>query len=262
MPTVAFGRPVSPDAYTALTDESGIGEQYLLYGGVFLPSSHVEAAEAKLEDFCRARGFTDREMSWKKCSASKVERYCAFGELLWSLNDAYPPVDFRAMVVNTHLTPLRSEKFDCPTEEVGFYKFYYQFITRSLRIVAVGSTQFEIIVASLPDQYPYRTEVLRATVSGRLKQQFGDDTTVTEVTRGDPRQRRLHQLADVLLGAVSYAYNRSHRQSEKARICATLEARAGQPLDIDFRPEERPFNVWPFGPKGTRRWASGSQGVV
>lgn len=261
-------QPIAPagrsarDSYTALTDESGVGERYLLYGGIFLPSARVDEAERLLDQFCRDRGFTDREMSWKKCSAGKVDRYCAFAELLWTLNEACSPVDFRAMVVDTERNPLRDEAFGCPTEEAGFYKLYYHFITRSLKIVAAKARQFEIIVASVPDQYPYRTEVLRATVGGRLKQQFGSDTTVSEVTRGDPRQRRLHQLADVLLGAVSYSYNRAHLQSHKARICASLEERLGRDLAVDFRPELRPFNVWPFGAKGTRRWASGSQGVV
>jgi hypothetical protein len=252
----------SPVAYSAFTDESGVAERYLVFGGIFLPSPQVDATERVLEEFCKRRVFTDREMSWKKCSSSKCDRYRAFATLLWDLNKSAAPVDFRAMVVDTSSNPLRNPTFKCLTKEDGFYKFYHFFITGGFRNIAVKARTFNVVVATLPDQYPFRTEVLGSTVAGSLKNLFGAETTVRLVTRADPLQKRLHQLADVLLGAVSFKYNRFDPKSHKAQITRALEARTGRNLRADYRPRERPFNVWAFGPKGSKRWAPGARGRI
>jgi hypothetical protein len=253
---------MAPEAYSAFTDESGVGERYLTFGGVFLPTENVGAVESRLEHFCQERGFEAREMSWKKCSASKMERYVAFVELLWILNEQLPRLDFRALVVDTKLNPLRNPQFKCPTREDGFYKFYHFFITRSFQHVAKGARRFDVTVASTEDQYPYRTQVLSITVAGALRKHFGADTVIHEVDRADPKQARVHQLADVLLGAVSFKYNRFDPASHKAIISRAIEERTGRNLRADYRPADRPFNVWSFGSKGTHRWAPGARGRI
>ena len=249
-------------SYSVFADESGVRERFLLYGGIFLPSDHVERAEEHLGELCARSGFLDREMSWKKCSPGKVARYCAFAEAFWALNEAVPPVDFRALVIDTHRNPLQDPEHGCDTAEDGFYKFYHFFISRGLQQLRARSDHFALYVASASDQYPYRAEILTSTVGGTLKQHFGDNTAVTEVERSSPKQMRLHQLADVLVGAVSYRYNRNDSESEKAQIAEAIEQRVGKVLTADFFPNERPFNVWAFAPLGGRRWTPGSRGKV
>ena len=151
----------SPETYVAYTDESGTREQYLALGGIFLPKRSVAAIEGILDSCCRSNGFDDREVSWKKCSLPKVERCIAFATLFWSLADDHGPLDFRALVVDTHRNPLRKKEWDCETDEDGLYKFYHFFISNAFRRLAAQVPRREIVVAALDDQYPYRTEILR-----------------------------------------------------------------------------------------------------
>lgn len=248
--------------YTVFADESGVRERFLLYGAVLLPSTNVHQAEAHLEPLCALLGFSGREMSWKKCSSGKVARYCTFADTLWELNDTVPPVDFRALVIDTSRNPLRDPDHGCDTLEDGFYKFYHFFISRSLQAVDARSDRFELYIASASDQYPYRADILESTIGGAMRQRFGGAASVTEVERTSPRQKRLHQLADVLVGAVSYRYNRNDSEAEKAQIAELIEHRLGKPLTADFFPSERPFNVWAFAQSGSQRWTPGSQGRV
>jgi hypothetical protein len=235
--------------YTAYTDESGVNERYLCYGGIFVPTGLIEEAEQILAEYAERRGFASRELSWKKCSREEVDRYTEFADLFWTINSSVCALDFRALVVDTHKYLLQDSEFDCHTEEDGFYRFYYAFVSRSLTIVADGADECEVIVASTQDQYPYRTEILTATVGGTLKAKLGEGVKVTEVQRHSPRVRRLHQLADVLLGAVSCRYNRYDDSEFKFQICDKGETRLDRTLTGDFLPHQRPFNVWRFLPK-------------
>jgi hypothetical protein len=251
-------------SHILFTDESGINERYLGYGGVIVPASHYQSAERALADFARNNGFKRREFSWKKCSPKELDRYSQFAALFWDLNESGTPLDFRAMIVDTRRNPLRSTLGNCSTDEDGFYKFYHFFITRSLEIVARDATNVDLRVAVSPDQYPYRSEVLQATVGGRLRNELPDRTVVTEVFRETPKMHRLHQLADVLLGAITFRVNERDPQglSHKAHLCGHIESLVGRRLDRDFMPGERPFNVWSFASRGSSRWADGSHGYV
>jgi hypothetical protein len=248
--------------YTVFADESAVRERFLCYGAVFLPTGLVEEAEKCLAEFCSRRGFGDREMSWKKCSSAEVDRYSEFAQLLWEINDRCCVCDFRALVVDTKQNPLRGGAFRCTSDEDGFYKFYHFFITRSLAIVAKDATEFDLVVGAADDQYPFRDEILDKTISGSLRKLLAQEITVREVQRAHPNQARLHQLADVLLGAVSYRFNRFERSKPKTGVCDTIESRLDKALTDDFRPGERPFNVWAFAGKGKSRWTEGARGSV
>lgn len=252
-----------PECYVVFSDESGVGEPVLGFGGTFIPGSAVEEAERVLEDFAQSRSFGQKEFSWKKCSRNELDRYKLFVDKFWELQEAGVDLDFRALLVDIRKNPLTKEPSSSSDEE-GFYKFYHFFITRSLEQVGARAPCVDLRVAVLEDQYPYRTEILQKTVGGRLKEEFGDSTIVTEVLRDTPKMARLHQLADVLLGAVTYRVSGRDPKgtSRKRPLCEHVEARVGRRLDTDFFPSERPFNVWFFSSSGQTRWGKGSKGTA
>jgi hypothetical protein len=251
-----------PTDYTIFADESATAERFLAYGGIFLPSRAVEDAESALGQFAANCGFGAREFSWKKCSRGEVDRYVAFAEQLWKLRADMPPIDFRALVVDTTRYPLRDPDFDCATDEDGFYRFYHFFITKSLARIARDASSVSVVVASTTDQYPYRTEILHRTVTGGLRKELGEKFTVSGLGRAAPKGARLHQLADVLVGAVTFRWNADKRSLTKSSICEAVERLVGRRLDDDFTPGIRPFNVWVFTRSGQKRWVRGSSGRV
>jgi hypothetical protein len=241
------------------SDESGLGERYLVFGAIYVPAEHQADVERELDDFCRRRGFGDRELSWKKCSRRESERYAEFADLFWALAGRYG-IEFRAMVVDTHQHPLKHEESGATTEELGFYRYYHLFLTRSTALVAREAENVVLHVADVDDQYQHRTEVLVKTITGKMKELLPGSFAVADLDRPSPKESRIHQLADVLTGAVSYRLN--GRSSHKEEICQRIETRLGQRLDEDVLPNAHPFNVWGFAPKGGARWTKGSRGRV
>ena len=232
--------------YSAFTDESGTSERFLCFGGVFLPTGLIDEAEFVLDAYCQRRGFAQREVSWKKCSKAEVDRYSGFAELFWEIDCSICTIDFRALVVDTHTYPLRDPATGCNTDEDGFYKFYHFFISRSFELVGGQADEFEVVAAPLADAYCFRTEILTNTVAGALRAAADGRYRVTEIQRDSPRVRRLHQLSDVLLGAVSFRFNRYDGAAHKAPICHKIEQKVGQSLEGEFYHADRPFNVWRF----------------
>jgi len=259
----AYGGPVlsAHEPVTLLSDESFIGRRYVAFGAIILPTRLLPQADALLQSYCQRRGLGAREMAFKKCSAGEVDRYVGYVDEFWSLRERGIPLDFRAMVIDTRRNPLKAPQYGCDTDEAGFYRMYHQFITCSVEKVAPGATHYELIVARTDDSYAHRSEILGKTVSGALRQRLGSRFGVCGLTRDDPAKSRTHQLVDVMLGAVTHAYNPCG-STHKLAIRRHIEERAGRSLDSDFLPSERPVNVWHFASRGRARWASGSQGVA
>jgi hypothetical protein len=249
--------------YAIFSDESGTRERFLTYGAIYIPEDCRLAAEERLEQFCITNGFGARELSWKKCSKREVERYGHFASLLWQLNADEVPIDFRSLVLDTVSNPLKAPAFGCNTVEDGFYRFYHHFLTKSTEKVAgFWARRFTVYVADTEDSYQHRTEILVTTVNGALRKALAANFEKADIRRVVPKANRLHQLADVLAGAVSYRKNQAGRPSWKGHVAAVIEEHVGGSLEQDFGPEERPFNIWWFAARGKRRWAPGSRGWV
>ena len=242
--------------YSVYSDESATDpkEQFLGYGAVFLPSEQVDIVENIIDGWCSSRGLQG-EVSWKRCRLPLLSRYREFADLFWQ--EMVPRGgEFRCMIVNTEQNPLVRPEFKCITREDGFYRFYHFFLTRGVQLSAPTATSVNLIVGDLTDQYPFRPEVLHKTIEGALRQRRIACTSVT-MNRSAPRDSRIHQMADLLLGAVTFSLNQ--RDSEvKRKLHDHVQGRVGQPLNRDFGPDVAPFNVWPFVSRGSRRWAEGS----
>lgn len=246
------------------TDESCLNEQYLGYGGIFIREDNYNELELLLEDYAVKNSFSEREFSYKKCSKSDIERYIEFVKLFFdylikkkSENKMWV-ADFRSLIINTETNPI---KFLDKSWEEGFYKFYFYFITRSISYIPKDTfTDFELNVADKTDSYKYRTEVLQITTSGALQKNY-PTCIVNEIKRDRPKQSRVHQMVDILLGCVTYRFNGKDSDNKRALV-EYFEKRIGTSLNKDFKPNIRPINVWGFSSKGQKRWVKDATGIV
>ena len=247
--------------YVVYADESATGERFLGFGALIGSTRAMARAEVALTEFCDEHGLGERSLSWKSCSRRELDRYCSFAAQFDHLN-----LDFRTMVVDTGRYPLKHPPSGAATAEQGFYRFYYFFLRKSLSPVVTDPGGFRLVVGATTDQYEFSTEVLETTVAGGLRSEFRVPLELTRVRPSDPRDSRCHQLADVLLGAVTYRFNRATRDprgaSHKRDLYAAVRSMVGKDLDIDFLPAERPFNVWGWTPTGHPRWVSRSRGTA
>lgn len=216
--------------------------------------------ESRLEQFAQDNAFGDREFSYKKCDKSTVRRYIGFLDIaldfiveIWEKEKRYA-LDFRCMIFNKEKNRIQlTEK----SKEEGFYKLYHHFLIGSLKILNVKNANYELHIADLSDAYPFRTDILTNTLGNAMKNKLGNRCILNEIERGKPREYRVHQLADVILGLVVYKFKGEQRPN-KQPLLESFERRLSRKLDYDFRPSVRPFNVWTWASRGQTRWNKGA----
>ena len=92
-----------------------------------------------------------------------------------------------------------------------------------------------------------------------MSSHLGRKFEVFELERGRPKEKRVHQLADCLLGAVTHRLNKGdYASGHKTELREHVQTKVGKGLNWDFGPNVRPFNIWSFTAKGEKRWAPGS----
>lgn len=247
------------------TDESCLNDQFLGYGGIFILEKYYVELENLLNNYANSNGFNARELSYKKCSKTDIDRHIGITKIFFDylqkkkMETNHWVADFRSLIINTKTNQIHLNN---ETWEVGFYKFYFQFITKSIfNLSYTNDTEFEFNIAEKSDSYKFRTEVLQNTITGALKKRYSNKCTVNEIKRGKPKESRVHQVADILLGCVTYRFNNKNSES-KENLVKYIENRINSNLNLDFKPIERPFNVWGFSSRGQERWVKGSSGVV
>lgn len=246
-------------------DESCLSERCMGYGAIFIKDEYYDELEKHLEFYTQTNGINNREMSYKKCTTSDIDRYIGITKLFFDyLVEKYNQkkewiADFRSLIINTETNPV---KFNNNSWEDGFYKFYFHFLTRSLNLITENRAyEFELNIADKSDSYPYRTEILQTTIGGAIRKNYGDKCILHEIERGNPKQSRIHQMADILLGCVTYRFNNKELEN-KAKLVEYIESRIGNSLNYDFLPHFRPFNVWGWTSKNQERWVKGATGYV
>jgi len=226
--------------YNIYCDEASTTDaRYMLIGGLWVPweaEPRVRAALAEVRD----RHNLQAEMKWTKVSATKLQAYKDFIDTFFT--DA--SISFKCIVLDTHILDYKT--FHRGDEELGFYKFYFQLVSRNLSIDHL----YWLFADERKNRKPYRLVVLRLTVNRWWKKR----AELEPLRNVEPRVSHgedLLQLADVLLGAIAYAWNERKGSQAKLALVAHIAQRLGWPtLRIATRPTAPKVNIWKWQPSG------------
>jgi len=229
------------------TDESRIkGERFMLIGGLWIPTT----SEQRLRDGIAVVRHTfgmRAEFKWTKVSDSKLDAYKRFMDTFFDCAAAA----FHCIVID--VTILDYAMFHRGDEELGFYKFYYQLLSRKLDF---GNTYF-VYTDYRHNRKANRLAALKITTNrywGKTKQQGIEPVRTIEPR--DSKCEDLLQLTDVLLGATGYAWNGLTGRAAKLALIQHIEQRLGRPLTIPSSPRTPKCNVWQWQPSAASRLKS------
>lgn len=191
----------------------------------------------------RARCRMVREMKWTKVSACKLEQYKAFVNHFFD----FAHLRFNCMVIDTQLVDYG--KFCGGDHELGFYKFYFQLLSRRCH----ANRRYMVFTDQRPSNHPHPLRTLHRCVNHWcLGKGFGHEP-VRDIQPVDSRKEDIMQLADVILGAVGYRCNGGNTSAAKLALCDHIETRMGRSLHL---PTPRNFtvcNLWHWKPKAVHR---------
>ena len=238
-----------------LADESGLPEQgpWLVYGGIWIAGRAHERAEMQLRELTASLGLR-WELKWKKITASNIERYIRV--LHWFFDER--EIAFRCMLVDTSSPDYDGfiRQFNATDYQLGFYKLYYFFLTRNIKIdlQSVRWTTYSDTFKVWLDEKPWPREqqipTLLRVCNSYLKRECQVNGLYPQLVSALPinsKRSRLLQLADVLAGAVRAKNTGLNATGAKAQFVKELASRVGGPvLTIGTEIRRRRFNVWPF----------------
>lgn len=220
--------------YEVYCDESCIealfdkeSHDYTVIGGIWIPSDSRAEIKEKLNAI-KARYGKMGELKWNKVSPSTKEMYKEVIDLFFNTFN----IRFRAITVNAKLVD--NVTFNYGSGELGFYKFYFQLIQKWL----IEGNSYKVFL-------DYKVNAQKSRVQDLCRILRYSTTATVELTQALPSEQSvLIQLADVLTGVVSSAFNDDDQTKEsKRQLRMYVESYLGQSIDATH-PGETKFNVF------------------
>ncbi|MCI0476343.1 MAG: DUF3800 domain-containing protein [Anaerolineales bacterium] len=229
--------------YNIYCDEASIHDaHYMLIGGLWLPQDKESLVRQAIRDV-REKHHLRREMKWTKVSATTLSCYKDFVDVLFT----EPSLTFKCIVIDTHLLDYKT--YHKGDEELGFYKFYYQLVSRNL----IPGNLYWLYTDERQNRKGSRLTVLNLTVNRWWKKK----NNVAPLRTIEPRRSHdedLIQVADVLLGAFAYAWNERAESLAKLALVEHIARRLGwTTLRLATRPAAPKVNVWKWQPANQQK---------
>ena len=224
--------------YNIYCDEaSTTNARYMLIGGLWSPQDS-EAAVRDVLTQVRVQHRLRAEMKWTKVSQTMLPAYEDFVDVFF----AAPRLAFKCIVLDTHIVDYKT--FHGGDEELGFYKFYYQLISRNL----LPDNLYWLFNDERKNRKPYRLAALKIIVN-RWWMRRAEVEPLRNVEARRSHDEDMIQLADILLGAIAYAWNEQRGSPAKLALMAHIAQRLGWPtLRVATRPASAKVNIWKWQP--------------
>jgi hypothetical protein len=211
----------------------------MIIGGLWVPWQLEPCLRDEIAGVRAAHGLR-REMKWIKVSRCMLPAYREFVDTFFAIQG----VTFKCIVLDTRI--IDYDAFHKGDKELGFYKFYFQLISRNMQ----PGNLYWLYPDDRNNRKGSRLPALKIITNRWCAKRMGVEP-LRNVEAKKSHDEDLLQLADVLVGACAYAWNERSESEAKLDLQYHIEKRLGRslrtPTDKIYRSN---MSVWLWRPNG------------
>lgn len=196
-------------------DESSIDNskhQWMLIGALFIDRAIVPEIKKKIAEI-QKKHFINGELKWVKTSKLALPFYSELFTYLFSFTPEQ--VTFRCIVIDK--TKINYERYHDKDKELAFYKFYYQLLKRRIK----DEVPHYIFLDFRPSKN--KNSVRRL---GEFLDMFSKG--IKHIQAYPSHESIFIQIADILTGAVAFAYNSTSGSENKSKSVEIIAKAIGK----------------------------------
>jgi hypothetical protein len=206
----------------------------MVLGAVWCPVEKVREAAVRLREIKARHGVAQGfEVKWTKVSQSKRDLYLDLVDYFFDDDD----LRFRALIVPDK-GKLNHGAFEGQTHDVWYYKMYFDM----LKVLLSPQDRYRIYIDIKDTQGSARVRKLHEVLCNSL---YDFQTSIVErVQIIRSHESELMQLADLLIGCVSYANRNLSSNAGKVAVVERVRERSGYRLDRTTLLREQKLNLF------------------
>ncbi|NLE37223.1 MAG: DUF3800 domain-containing protein [Pirellulaceae bacterium] len=222
-------------------------DRFMVFGGLVVHASAVEAFNKAMALWRDAHSM-HAELKWTKVSGKKLAEYRSLVDLFFSLAGKNQ-LHFKSVVFDT--TQIDYRTYHKGDKELGFYKFFYQFLLHCFGRYGVEYNA-RMIVHFDQRQTKQKLSTFCVILNRGIRKKFKcDRDVVRSVQAVDSKRCELMQVADVLMGAIGYQNNDCDRRlgarQAKIDLADYIATKANlMTLKQNTPWKMRHFGIWQF----------------
>lgn len=202
-------------------------------GGIYLPESSVPKINRDINNIKSKHNVPRfREIKWTKVSVALIDYYTDLVNYFFE-NEL---LSFRAVVIPDK-TRLNHAEYNQTFDEF-YYKMYYLTLVKILGV----DSNIKIYIDIKDTNGQYKVEKLQNILNSRAR----DNNKVTRIQQIRSHESTILQLADLLIGALTYINRGLDTSEAKSKICNLIIEKTRQCLTKSSNFSERKFNIFCF----------------
>jgi len=213
----------------------------MVLGGLICPDVDKRKAFERIREIKQKHKLAkDFEIKWTKVSESKVSFYLDLIDYFFDNEN----LGFRALIV-PNKDKLRHRDFN-QNHDQFYYKMYYDM----LKILFNPKFQYNIYLDIKDTNGTEKIKKLEELLVLFLKKKYClNKSIINRIQEVKSHEVELLQLADLLIGAVSYLNRGAGTNKGKLRVIEYIRKKTLHPLDCSTLPGENKFNLFRWSPQ-------------
>lgn len=215
------------------------GHPVMVLGALSCPSDQARALSLRIREVKRKHRLADDfEIKWAKVSPGQVDFYLELVDLFFATDG----LSFRGLVV-PNKEVLRHAEFQ-QSHDNWYYKMYYLL----LRPIPKPPAQYRIYLDIKDTRGGRKVRELEEYLKNGVRDFAGE--VVGGIQQAHSHELSAMQLADLLIGALSYLHRQLTTSPAKLTLLARIKERSGLTLNWSTGPGRKKFDlfIWEANP--------------